>query len=136
MAQNYRFAMSIHLMTLLAAEPEKAHTSATIAKSLHCNPVMVRRALLGLHKAGLVTSHKGPGGGTKLKKAPKQITLAEIYQAVEQGEMFHLPPTAAETPVDMGMRAALSGVFKRAHGALLAELGDTALSQVVKKARR
>ena len=138
MAQNYRFAMSIHLMTLLAAEPEKAHTSQSIAKSIHCNPVMVRRALLALHKAGLVQSRKGPGGGARLKKTAKQTTLAEIYHAVEPAALFHLlpKPPEAETGAGHGVNAALGSVFKKANEALLDELAETSLSQLLKKARK
>jgi Rrf2 family protein len=138
MSQNYRFAMSIHLMTLLAAEPAQAHTSDEIANSIHCNPVMVRRVLISLHKAGLILSHKGPSGGSRLKKPARQITLADIYHAVEPDALFHLPPKPpdAESAIGHGIQPVLSSVFKRSNAALLEELEGTTLSQVLKKARK
>jgi Rrf2 family protein len=36
-----------------------------------------------LVRAGLLTSNKGPGGGFALAKKPREITLFDIYQAVD-----------------------------------------------------
>jgi Rrf2 family protein len=67
----------------LAAEPEAQQTSEEIARKLNTNPVVIRRVLSLLRQAGLVTSHKGPSGGSKLAKSGKAIRLGDIYRAVE-----------------------------------------------------
>jgi Rrf2 family protein len=36
-----------------------------------------------LRRAGLVTSKRGPGGGYRLARAPEEITLREVVEAVE-----------------------------------------------------
>src|SRR5215831_19307063 len=81
MAQSERFQLSVRVLAVLASEPESMHTSASIAGELKESAVMVRRAFLLLHKAGLIMQRKGPHGGAKLKIAPKQIGLGDVFAA-------------------------------------------------------
>ena len=67
MAQSGRFQLSVRILAVLASEPEAMHTSSAIAEELKESAVMVRRAFLLLHKAGLIEQKKGPHGGAKLK---------------------------------------------------------------------
>ena len=83
MAQSGRFQLSVKVLTVLAGAPEKMHTSAAIAEELKESAVMVRRAFLLLHKAGLIEQRKGPNGGAKLKVAAKQIGLGDVFVATE-----------------------------------------------------
>lgn len=92
MAKSSRFAVAVHVLTLLAHEEGKALTSDYIAGSVNTNPVVIRRVLSLLAKAGLVSTAEGAGGGTVLGKAAGKINLADVFQAVEQGEFFVLPP--------------------------------------------
>ena len=41
--------------------------------------------ILVLKKNGLVDSKKGPGGGYRLRKSPREITLADVLSAMEGG---------------------------------------------------
>lgn len=43
----------------------------------------LNQLLTTLRKAGLVISRRGPGGGHQLAKLPSEITLAEIFLALE-----------------------------------------------------
>lgn len=134
MAVNTRFATGVHAMVLLAAEPNSLHTSEAIAARLETNPVVVRRVFSMLHHAGLVDSHKGPSGGSKLSRPPKQISLADIYKALDTGDLFH---TAAFTGEDATQTAgALQQVFKGIERALRDELSKTSLAQITKKAAK
>ena len=91
MAKSSRFVVAVHVVTLLAHEEGKALTSDYIAGSVNTNPVVIRRILSHLSKAGLISTTEGAGGGTALARAPGKITLAQILEAVEQGEFFVLP---------------------------------------------
>jgi Rrf2 family protein len=134
MAVNTRFATGVHAMVLLAAEPDSLQTSEAIASRLETNPVVVRRVFSMLHHAGLVESHKGPSGGSKLGRPAKQITLAEIYKALDTGDLFH----TAEFSGEEAIRAAdaLQQVFKGVERALREELSKTTLAQITKRASR
>ena len=78
-----KFAVAIHSLIFIS-ESEEAMTSETLAETLNTNPSYVRRILTSLVKAGLISSaSKTKGCG--LLKAPEDICLNEIYNAVEPG---------------------------------------------------
>jgi Rrf2 family protein len=131
MAANTRFATGVHALALLAAEPDALQTSDDVARLLNTNPVVIRRVFSMLHQAGLVASQKGPRGGSRLARPAKQITLAQIYNAVDGGELFH---TADFGAPDTGkMSAKLKDIFADAESALRDELAKTSLSDLVRK---
>lgn len=131
MAVNCRFATGVHTLVLLAAEPEILQTSNDIAQKLNTNPVVIRRVLAALQKAELVTSQKGPSGGSRLSRPAKTITLRNVYRAVENGKIFHSPDLSGAAAVRVG--AALDKVFADSQGALEARLEQTTLAQLARK---
>jgi len=132
MALNTRFATAIQALVLLAEEPDKLHQSEKVARKLDTNSVVIRRIFLDLRKAGLIKSHKGPSGGSKLARAAKEITLRDIHRAVRLHELLHAPHSSA-TP---GLPGALKGIFNDASRAFEKELDQTTLSQLAKKAQK
>ncbi|CAM4515838.1 Rrf2 family transcriptional regulator [Paenibacillus polymyxa] len=82
------FSVSVHCLLLLSLSAPERITSAHIAGSVNTNPVVVRRILGGLKKAGLVNSSPGTRG-FYLAKPSSEITLAMIYQAAkDEGPLF------------------------------------------------
>ncbi len=132
MAANTRFATGVHAMVLLAAEPEGLQTSEDVAGKLSINPVVIRRVFSLLHQAGLLESQKGPHGGSKLARSPKTITLADIYKALDGGELFHAAALSGTHAAKVGL--VLKKVFENAEGALRDELEKTTLNDLAKKA--
>lgn len=132
MALNTRFETGIHALVLLAAEPDKLHTSEDVARSLNTNSVVVRRVFSQLRQAELLLSHKGPSGGSKLARPAKEITLRDIHRAVNPHGLLHAPSLSAAP----GLRSVLKGAFSAASRAAEKELDDTTLSQLVKKAAK
>ena len=123
--------MGIEALTLMALEPEKHHTSQSLAARIQTNAVVIRRLLAALHAAKLVSSSKGPSGGSRLLRTPKQITLCDIYRALEPGELFHCGPhITAENRV---LVDAMQSVFRKSRRALEEELDSVTLNQFVKK---
>jgi Rrf2 family protein len=132
MAANLRFSTAIEALALIATEPEKFHTSQALAKALATNPVVIRRLLSVLSRAGLVTSAKGPSGGTHLAKSAKQITLRDIYRALDAGDLLHQTPhDSADT---RELKKTMRSVFRKAQKCLEEELDSTTLNQLLKKA--
>src|SRR5262245_9311383 len=70
-------------MTMLACSSREVIASQTLAASVNTNPVVVRRLLRALRRAGLIETFAGKNGGTQLGKSPERISLAAIYDAVE-----------------------------------------------------
>ena len=131
MAVNTRFATGVHALALLASEPDVLQTSDDVAGKLNTNPVVIRRVFSLLHQAGLVDSQKGPHGGSRLARPAKSITLAEIYSALDGGELFH--SVSFGGPETAKTRAKLKDAFADAEGALRDELAKTSLGDLVKK---
>lgn len=134
MAANTRFATGVHALVLLADEPDVLQTSDDVAGRLGINPVVIRRVFSLLHQAGLLDSQKGPHGGSKLAKPPKAITLADIYKALDGGELFHTAPFPGADSAKVS--SALKRVFRDAEDALRDELEKTSLNQLVKKSAK
>src|SRR3546814_19693317 len=57
-------------------------TSASLAKAMQTNPVVVRRILAGLREAGFVRSEKGHGGGWTIARGLSAITMRDVYDAI------------------------------------------------------
>lgn len=85
---NTRFATAIHIMTLLAKSPQEWLTSEWIAGSININPVIVRKEIGVLRKAGLVISRQGKEGGSQLSRKDELIRISEIYSAVKNTEVL------------------------------------------------
>lgn len=76
-----RFSIAVHILTLTATSEENC-TSEYIASSVNTNPVLIRRIIGLLKKAGLINVHAGTGG-TYIQKDISTISLLDVYNAVE-----------------------------------------------------
>lgn len=133
MPTSSRFAVAIHVLTLLETEGGRPVTSDYIASSVNTNPGFIRRILAMLARAGLVRSQLGAGGGALLAKPVSQIRLLDVFAAVESEGVLalHHAPPSARCPVGRHIQASLRTVFGRAEGALKRELGETTVAEVV-----
>jgi Rrf2 family protein len=133
MRTSCRFAMAVHVLTVLAYKEGDPVTSATLAGSVNTNPVIIRRLLLSLQRARLVDTRKGAGAGSRLSRSPARINLAEIYRAVEDIEPFATPSRKPNDacPVGHCMRETLERIFASAQSALERDLEKTTLAAVI-----
>lgn len=86
---DQRFAASVHIMTILAYNAGELMTSEYLAKSIRTNPTVVRRLLAKMVEAGLIESFKGKAGGVRMARAPKEISLKDIYKAVSNKALIN-----------------------------------------------
>jgi DNA-binding IscR family transcriptional regulator len=89
MSTNSRFAVAVHVLSLMAWSGEEPLKSEQVAESVNTNPVVIRRMLLDLAQAGLVVSQTGSMGGSRLATDPAKTTLLDVYQALECGGEKH-----------------------------------------------
>ncbi|HVO11287.1 MAG TPA: Rrf2 family transcriptional regulator [Vicinamibacteria bacterium] len=134
---NCRFTMAAHVLAMLAHAHREGRgpvTSGQMAASIQTNPVVVRRLIRELVRAGLVVSRRGAHGGETLARRPEDITLQEAYRAVEDGvEMFGRHPSGPnpDCPIGPPVAAYLAGVFGRAEAALEAALAEVTIADMV-----
>lgn len=130
-----RFSVAVHVLSLLALQQhdDVLLTSERMAGSVNTNPVVIRRILGQLKKAGLVEVRPA-SGGTFLTRRPADITLLAVYRAVEvveQGHLFsvHDKPNPA-CPVGRNIQSALDDTLQRAQTALEQVLAGATLQHV------
>ena len=127
-----RFAVAIHILLLLACRRrERPATSQLIAESVNTNPVVVRRITGQLARAGLVRVRRGPGGA-ELTRGPDQITLSDVWQAMNNGKTGPVLPVHAcpnmACPVGREVHAVLREAFRSVEQAMHDELRGKTLA--------
>lgn len=135
---NTRFAVAVHILTLLEQQRGEPVTSEYIAGSVNTNPSLVRRLVGMLTKAGLTTSQLGSGGGTLLARPAAKITLLDVYKAVDEGELFamHRERPNPACPIGRNIQAALENHFATASMALEDELRQVTIADVLADVRK
>jgi Rrf2 family protein len=134
MAANSQFAMAVHVLTLIARSGESSAKSDQIAKSVNTNPVVIRRLLSQLNKAGLVTSHTGAAGGTRLARPSAEIKLVDVYRSVACGEVFALHGSPnQDCPVGRSVEAVLCVLQKEIDKSVSSTLEQHTLDDVLKQ---
>ncbi|WP_134682680.1 Rrf2 family transcriptional regulator [Brevibacillus migulae] len=85
-----RFTIAVHMVSLIHVRTDHL-TSEQIADSVNTNPVFIRQISSLLKKAGIIGVKRGSGGAYLLKD-PSEITLYDIYLAVDvvgDNGLFH-----------------------------------------------
>ncbi|HEU6452423.1 MAG TPA: Rrf2 family transcriptional regulator [Gemmatimonadaceae bacterium] len=129
---NSRFAVAVHILTVIAHEGGEPVTSEYIAWSVNTNPSLIRRMLSQLTRAGLTRCQMGAGGGALLAKPAARITLRDVYRAVADGDVFALPRERPDPacPVGRNIQALLTQRFEEATRALEDELARTTIADM------
>ena len=132
MTGNSRFAASVHVLSYLAYKAGAPITSAEIASSVDTNPVVIRRLLAALVKARLVTAQKGATGGFSLASAPDNISLLDIYRAVEPLTDHGVSRLAPNHKCFVGARieTILKTTFAKAQASFERELADVSIADL------
>jgi Rrf2 family protein len=134
MNDNQQFSVSVHILAILAANPNTPVTSETIAESVDTNPVVIRRIMAHLRQHGLVDSRPGTSGGWHLLHDPAAINLRDVYRAIRHENVLalHQHPNP-DCPIGGHIQETLGQVFDEAQGSLEAALGQFTISDVLEK---
>lgn len=133
MLTSSRFVVAIHALVVLARNAKNGPVcSSMIAKSVHTNPVVIRRLMAELERADLVNSFAGRTGGFELKRHATDITLADIYCAVEDDSVFrmHKSDPLSDCPIGQQLASVLNVPLVAAETAMTKSLSQTSLHTV------
>lgn len=137
---NTQFAVAVHLMAVLGchgAAPKTDGvapiTSSYLASSVNATPSFVRRVLAVLARAGLVKTVRGPSGSCSLQKNPKEITMLDIYRAVEGPKVFalHSYPPEEKCSVSCEMKKVMTRLLTHAQDGMEERLESQTLADFV-----
>jgi Rrf2 family protein len=77
-------SLAMHAMSYLAIHGGGGPvTTRAISEHFKASEAHLSKVMQRLAREGLVKSHRGPGGGILLAKDPAEITLLDIYEAIE-----------------------------------------------------
>lgn len=131
MKRNSRLSLALHTLGHMAGDPERVRTSADIAEHAGTNPVVVRRVLGKLREAGLLTSEKGHAGGWRLARGPDQITLADVYLALDESLVATGADEAAPAcSVEHILQRKVASVLEEIERSLVERLAATTIAEV------
>ncbi len=123
--------LGLHALAVIAAAAEPMTRTREIAARLKASAAHLAKVMVALEHAGLVTGTRGPTGGYRLNRPARQISLREIYEAVE-GPMQPRACLFGEPVCDAG-GCALSSYFGRLNRDVIRTLGRTHLTDLVRE---
>lgn len=108
MRVSQRLDYALRGLVALAQRPEGSAVAASdIADQLSLPRRFLEQQFTALAKAGLVESRRGAGGGCRLARPAREMTVADIVRAVE-GATLDVPRTSGSATSEMWMDAARS----------------------------
>ena len=136
MAVNTQFSIAVHMMATLGVGSDRLGsemTSSELAGSVNAAPSFVRRVLSKLSKAGLVQTRTGKTGACSLAKKAKDISLLDIYEAVEAPKAFaiHSYPNQKTCKVSCNIKTSMEKVLDRTQKSMEQSLSKHSLADLV-----
>lgn len=133
MLTNTHFSIAVHVLSALAYSDGTVAASKDLARTVGTNPSFLRGLIGQLREGGLVETHLGKGGGTKLAQSASKITLYDVYRATESLPVLktHACDSHSSCPVAQGMDRMLTTVNDRLEKALESELKRMTIAKLV-----
>lgn len=130
-----RFPLAVHCLLFVAVlSPKQRVTSTLVAESTGSNAVTVRNIFLKLSEKGFLTASAGKNGGVNLIEKPENITLWDIYQAVEMDDaekIFNMYEGSASCPVGRNFYQILHPHMVSAANAMKADMSRVTLETLI-----
>lgn len=135
---NSQLTLAAHILAVLAHQNDDSGvTSDVLAEGFGTSPVVIRRVLAKLKKAGLTDSRPGVGGGSVLAKPAHKITLLAAYTAITDDHTTVLArhPGNCGDGIDIAPMIAeyLNELFEEAEQALLKKLGAVNIADLTQE---
>jgi Rrf2 family protein len=131
MRRDSRLSMSLHVLLHLSGHRAPI-TSETLSEHMGANPVVIRRTMAGLRRAGLVGSSKGHGGGWSISRDLKKISLLDIYRALDEPILVqqHRDTEMPECLVEQTVGRALDAIYQEAEALIINRFEKIKLSDL------
>jgi Rrf2 family protein len=126
-------ALGLHAMATISEEAEPVQASP-LAEDLCASEAHLSKVLQQLVRAGLLQSRRGPNGGYALTRPAAEISLLEVYEALE-GPMRRDACLFA-APVCDRVHCLLGDLVERVRQTVFEELASTSLARAQERGRR
>lgn len=140
MQVSSRFTIAVHIFSCIDTfGGERKITSDFLAMSIQVNPVIIRKLLGQLKDAGLITVQRGSGGAS-LAKPAEDITLLDVFNAVESldnGKLFHFHENPnPDCPVGRSVHPVLDSRLDGIQSAMEREMQSVTLADIFADTRK
>lgn len=136
---NTRFPVAVHMLALIELNKTQPSTSELMALSVGTNPVVIRQLMSALKRAGLIETRSGVPG-CHLAKPAAEITLREVYRAVQKksdAPLFDFHPNPnPKCPIGRNIQEALEPSLLDAQAAMEHSLEHYTLQDVADRIAR
>ena len=134
-----RLTVAVHVLLCIEVfKDQRKVTSDFLASSVNVNPVVIRRILQQLKKAGIVSVARG-SGGADVARPLEEITLLDLYNAVEcvdGGGLFHFHENPNQLcPVGRNIHAVLDGRLEEVQAAMEREMNSVTMQDIFNDAK-
>ena len=135
-----RFTIAVHVLVAIETfKDEYKITSEFLASSVNVNPTVIRRLLQQLKKADIITVKRG-SGGADIERPLEDITLLDVYNAVEpveNGELFHFHENPSELcPVGRNIHMIMDYRLEEIQKAMEDKMKSVTIADVMKDANK
>ena len=131
MSRSLKFPVAVHVMTALAVWRDNYVSSEVLAKTVATNPVVVRRTLQALKRAGLVKSQGGARGGSMLAVEPKDVTLLDVFESIEELKPAVVHDGHPGCPIAQAVIRAVPAMLDQAEAARREQLDKFTLAEIL-----
>ncbi|MEK4062735.1 MULTISPECIES: RrF2 family transcriptional regulator [unclassified Paenibacillus] len=133
--QYKSFGLVLQALVILAKKGDTC-SSCEIAELLSSEATLLRRTMAKLTREHILVTREGRDGGYLLNRAPEELTLAEIYLALEVGESRNkaVKDTMCINAFGEQMKAACGDVLEEMDRSVLNVLEQYTLADMVRKA--
>ncbi len=121
-------SLALHTVVYLATQHDGLVSTKEIARVLRASEAHLSKVLQRLARVGIVSSVRGPKGGFALLKSPENISLLEVYQAIE-GPLT-LSNCLSEHPSCSGKQCVLGTLICSIHEQITKHLSKTTVAQL------
>jgi Rrf2 family protein len=123
-------SLGIHAMVLIAANPGSRLSVKEIANAFQFSAAHLAKVMQRLVKEGLLSSVRGPAGGFELAKPSHEISLLDIYEALEGTLNNH--GCLLGNNICFGGKCLLGDVINQVNDHVRQSLSDTNLAQLTR----
>lgn len=132
---NRRIDYAIRVLLALAKLPAGTRRlTRDVQDEMLIPPAFLQRIIADLSKTGLLETYPGPKGGLKLGRPAGEITLGNIWEAIE-GPLCISNCVLDKHSCPLGSRCPVRGKWSRMQALILQELQSTTLEQLAQEAQ-
>lgn len=133
---NNQLPIAFHILGFLASQHGESVTSDILADTYGTSPVVLRRVLAKLQRAGLVDTKRGVHGGSVLARDPGAINLREAYTAVlGDAQVLQRPSDGCAGAIASALARFVDDVMGDAEQALLDRLQAVTVAEMDTRVR-